>query len=188
MSENTGKRKLPDAIERVLLDEEQIKAGVKKVARELERCYEGEKVLLVGILKGSVIFLSDLVRELESDVEFAFMQASSYGASTISSGSVNIKLDLEIQNLQDYHVVIVEDVIDTGFTMAYLSVHLRSKGARSVALCSLLDKPSRRRVPIKADFIGYEIPDEFVVGYGLDYNGHYRGLPCVGILKREVYE
>ncbi|MHC1694595.1 MAG: hypoxanthine phosphoribosyltransferase [Eubacteriales bacterium] len=188
MSDNNTHRKLPDAIERVLISEEQIEAGVKKVARELERCYKDEKILLVGILKGSVIFLSDLMRELDIDAELAFMQASSYGASTVSSGSVNIKLDLDIKNLEEYHVVIVEDVIDTGFTMAYLSVHLRSKGAKSVSLCSLLDKPTRRRVPIKADFIGYEIPDDFVVGYGLDFNGHYRGLPFVGVLKREVYE
>lgn len=188
MSDNIVEKKMPDTIERVLLNEEQIEAGVKKVARELERCFKGEKILLVGILKGSVVFLSDLMRELDMDAELAFMQATSYGASTVSSGSVNIKLDLEVQNLQDYHVIIVEDVIDTGFTMAYLSVHLRSKGAKSVSLCSLLDKPTRRRVPIKADYIGYEIPDEFVVGYGLDYNGHYRGLPFVGILKREVYE
>ena len=177
-------------LEKVLLSEQDVDAIITDIAAQLDRDYagEGKRLVLVCILKGSVVFMGDLMKKVTVPVEIDFMRVSSYGAGTESSGTVNIILDLIRKDLDQCDLVIVEDIIDSGRTLAHLSRYLQLKGAKSVRTCTLLDKPSRREVDFKADYVGREIPDEFVVGYGLDYDEKYRALPYVGILKREVYE
>ena len=177
-------------LEKVLLSEQDIDSIVTDMAARLDRDYAGEdkRLVLVCILKGSVVFMGDLMKKVTVPVEIDFMRVSSYGAGTESTGSVNIILDLMRKDLDQCDLVIVEDIIDSGRTLAHLSSYLKLKGAKSVRTCTLLDKPSRREVEFDVDYIGREIPDEFVVGYGLDYDEKYRALPYVGILKREVYE
>ena len=171
-------------IERVLLSDSEIQTIVKRIAAEIDRDYAAEdsKLLLLCILKGSVVFTGDLMKALSIPAEIDFMKVSSYGAGTKSSGRVNIILDL------DCDILVVEDIIDSGRTLAYLAEYLRINGAKSVKTCTMLDKPSRREVDFTPDYIGAEIPDEFVVGYGLDYNERYRSLPYVGVLRPEIYE
>jgi hypoxanthine phosphoribosyltransferase len=173
-----------------LLSEQDVDAIITDIAAQLDRDYagEGKRLVLVCILKGSVVFMGDLMKKVTVPVEIDFMRVSSYGAGTESSGTVNIILDLIRKDLDQCDLVIVEDIIDSGRTLAHLSRYLQLKGAKSVRTCTLLDKPSRREVDFKADYVGREIPDEFVVGYGLDYDEKYRALPYVGILKRKVYE
>jgi hypoxanthine phosphoribosyltransferase len=177
-------------LEKVLLSEQDVDAIITDIAAQLDRDYagEGKRLVLVCILKGSVVFMGDLMKKVTVPVEIDFMRVSSYGSGTESSGTVNIILDLIRKDLDQCDLVIVEDIIDSGRTLAHLSRYLQLKGAKSVRTCTLLDKPSRREVDFKADYVGREIPDEFVVGYGLDYDEKYRALPYVGILKREVYE
>lgn len=177
-------------LEKVLLSEKDIDAIVSDIAARLDRDYAGEdkRLVLVCILKGSVVFMGDLMKKVTVPVEIDFMRVSSYGSGTESTGSVNIILDLLRKDLDQCDLVIVEDIIDSGRTLAHLSRYLQLKGAKSVRTCTLLDKPDRREVEFNVDYIGREIPDEFVVGYGLDYDEKYRALPYVGILKREVYE
>ena len=176
-------------LEKVLLSEQDIDAIVSDIAARLDRDYAGEdkRLVLVCILKGSVVFMGDLMKKVTIPVEIDFMRVSSYGGGTKTTGNVNIILDLLRKDLDQCDIVIVEDIIDSGRTLAYLSNYLKLKGARSVRTCTLLDKPSRREVDFEADYVGREIPDEFVVGYGLDYDEKYRALPYVGILKEEVY-
>lgn len=178
-----------DAIEKVLLSQEQINKIVDRIAAEIDRDYSGEDkhLLLVCILKGSVVFMGDLMKKITVPVEIDFMKVSSYGNGTKSKGSVNLMLDLHRQDLEKCDILIVEDIIDSGRTLKYLAEYLERKGAKSVKTCTLLDKPSRREVDFVTDYAGMQIPDEFVVGYGLDYDEKYRDLPFVGILKPEIY-
>ena len=160
-----------------------------RLAKEIDRDYsgEGKRLVLVCILKGSLVFMGDLMKKLTIPVEIDCMKVSSYGAGTITTGSINIYLDLIRPDMNECDILIIEDIIDSGTTLAYLTKYLIGKGARSVKTCTLLDKPSRRKVDYTPDYCGLEIPDEFVVGYGLDYAERYRALPYVGILKPEVY-
>ena len=176
-------------IERVLINEEEIEKTVTRIAAEIDRDYKdsGKKLLLLCILKGSIIFMSDLMKKLTIPVEIDCMRVSSYGAGTRSAGNVKIVLDLDRPDIKNCDLLIIEDIIDSGNTLSYLTEYLKLKGARSVKTCTLLDKPSRRTVDFTPDYVGIEIPDEFVVGYGLDYAERYRTLPYVGILKPSVY-
>jgi len=176
-----------DDIERVLFTEEQIQARIRELAEELNAQYtDADLPLLVCILKGAVVFLSDLVRHLDFRHEMDFMVVSSYGSGTCSSGVVRILLDLET-NIEARHVLIVEDIIDTGHTLNYILHNLETRHPASIRIITLLNKPSRREIDIPVDFAGFEIPDEFVLGFGLDYVEQYRNLPFIGVLKPEVY-
>ena len=177
-------------LQEVLLSEQEVDEIITRIAGELDRDYAGEdkRLVLVCILKGSVVFMGELMKKITIPVEIDFMRVSSYGAGTETTGSVNIILDLLRKDLDQCDLVIVEDIIDSGRTLAHLNQYLKLKGAKSVRTCTLLDKPDRREVDFEADYVGRKIPDEFVVGYGLDYDEKYRALPYVGILKREVYE
>ena len=178
-----------DAIKEVLLNEAQLDAIVSKIAAKVDRdyCDNTKHLLLLCILKGSVVFMGDLMKKINVPVEIDFMKVSSYGSGTESKGTINLMLDLHRNDIDKCDILIVEDIIDSGRTLKYLSDYLLHKGAKSVKTCTLLDKPSRRTVDFEADYVGAEIPDEFVVGYGLDYNEKYRDLPYVGILKPEIY-
>ena len=184
-------RNYEKAVERVLCSEEQIKARVTEIAREIEDYYgdSDKKLLLLGILKGSVVFMADLMKAVHLPMEVDFMRLSSYGKSAVSSGEIVIKAGLEKKDLSDYNVLIVEDILDTGNTLFWLVDYLkREHNAGDIKICTLLDKPDRREKPISVDFGCFTIPDEFVIGYGLDFDELYRDLPYVGILKREYYE
>ena len=176
-------------VERILVSEEEIDKIVTRLAGEIDRDYAGEdkNLVLVCILKGSVVFMGDLMKKLTVPLEIDCMKVSSYGAGTQTSGMIHIYLDLIRPDLSECDLLIIEDIIDSGNTLSYLVRYLLNKGARSVKTCTLLDKPSRRKVDFKADYVGVEIPDEFVVGYGLDYAEKLRALPYVGVLKPEVY-
>ena len=175
-------------ISEILVDSREIDSLVSRIASEIDAAYTGEgRLLLLCILKGSVVFMGDLMKKLTSPVEIDFMKVSSYGAGTRSSGNVHIKLDIDRNDIEECDIIIVEDIVDSGRTLSYLVEYLKNRGARSVRTCTLLDKPSRREVDFTADYVGREIPDAFVVGYGLDYDEKYRSLPYVGILKPEVY-
>ena len=176
-------------VERVLIDEQELDAINTKIAAAIDRDYAdtSRKLVLVCILKGSVVFMADLMKKIHRQVEIDFMRVSSYGSSTESSGRIKILLDLIRSDLASCDVLIVEDIIDSGKTLSYLVEYLKLNGAHSVKTCTLLDKPSRRQVEFVPDYVGKEIPDEFVIGYGLDYAERYRTLPYVGILKRSVY-
>ncbi len=186
---NTENYVLTKDIDRILVSEEKIAEAVEKIAAEIDRDAKnsGKKLLLLGILKGSVVFMGDLMKQITTPLEIDFMKVSSYGAGTISTGRINIVLDLARNDLSERDIVIVEDIIDSGRTLSYLVEYLTLNGAHSVKTCTLLDKPSRRVVDFVPDYVGYEIPDEFVVGYGLDYDEQYRALPFVGVLKPSVY-
>ena len=171
---------------KVLLTEDQIKARVAELGEQISRDFAGEEVVLVGILKGAVVFFADLARSVNLPVRMDFMAISSYGNATRSTGVVRILKDLD-RDVTGANVVIVEDIIDSGMSLAFLKENLISRGAKSLSICVLLDKPERRRVAIDVDYRGFEVPDEFVVGYGLDYAEHYRELPMIGVLKPEVY-
>ena len=174
---------------RILIDEKELDEIISRIASDLDRDYAGEdkRLVLLCILKGSVVVMGELMKKITVPVEIDFMRVSSYGGGTQTTGNVNIILDLLRKDLDQCDIVIVEDIIDSGRTLAYLSNYLQLKGARSVRTCTLLDKPSRREVDVEADYVGRVIPDEFVVGFGLDYDEKYRALPYVGILKEEVY-
>ncbi len=174
-------------IERVLITKEQLEAKVTELAEEINNYYKGEPVVLVSILKGGAVFTVDLARQLNMPVAMDFACVSSYGASTVTSGELIVKKDIDI-DVTNKNVLIAEDIIDTGVTLSKLRVMLGSRGAKDVKIVTILNKPARRKVEIEADFKGFDIPDEFVVGYGLDYAESYRNLPYVGVLKRSVYE
>ena len=176
-------------IDRVLISEEELDRTVSRLAAEIDRDYsDGKKLVLICILKGSIVFMGDLMKKLTVPVEIDCMRVSSYGNGTVSTGSINIMLDIIRPDIDSCDFLIVEDIIDSGRTLSYLTKYLANKGAKSVRTCTLLDKPSRRTVVFEPDYKGIEIPDEFVVGYGLDYAERYRALPYVGILRPEVYE
>ena len=182
------KAALDNDIEHVLVSEEELDQIVTDIAAEIDRDYAdcGGSLLLLGILKGSVVFMADLMKKLTIPVEIDFMKVSSYGKSTQTTGRINILLDLHRSDLSRRDVIIIEDIIDSGRTLSYLTEYLKINGAHSVKTCTLLDKPTRREVEFIPDYRGREIPDEFVVGYGLDYAEKYRALPYVGVLKKEI--
>lgn len=173
--------------ERILFTEEQLRRRVREVAEEVDKLYAGKRPLCVGILKGSIIFYSDFIRHLTAPVELDFMAVSSYGSGAVSSGNLKIKKDLD-RDVNGRDVIIVEDIIDSGFTLANLKALLKERGAASVLIVTLLNKKARREYDIEPDFNCFDIENEFVIGYGLDYNEYYRSLPYIGILKRSVYE
>lgn len=176
-------------IERILISEQEVDAIVGDLAARIDRDYAGEdkRLVLLCILKGSVVFMGELMKRVTVPVEIDFMRVSSYGTGTQTTGNVNIILDLQRKDIAECDILVIEDIIDSGRTLSHLVKYLELKGAKSVKTCTLLDKPSRREVPFEADYVGREIPDEFVVGYGLDYNEKLRALPYVGVLKPEVY-
>jgi hypoxanthine phosphoribosyltransferase len=177
---------LDDDISKVLVDEETIRARVSALGEAISQAYAGQDLVLVSVLKGSIIFMSDLVRAITVPHEIDFMATSSYGAATSSSGVVRILKDLNV-SIQGRNVLVVEDIIDSGHTLSYLLRLLQERQPASLRIVTLLDKPERRAVPIHVDWIGFSIPNEFVVGYGLDYNELYRNLPYIGVLKPSVY-
>ncbi len=176
----------PDC-ERVMLTEEQLRARVKEIALAVDEEYAGKRPLVVGILKGSIIFYADFIRFLSMPVELDFMAVSSYGSGAVSSGKLNIKKDLD-RDVKGRDVIIVEDIIDSGFTLANLKALLYERGAASVKIVTLLNKAERREYEVAPDYNCFDIENEFVIGYGLDYDEQYRHLPYIGILKRSVYE
>ena len=177
---------MEDVIKQVLVSEEEIAKKVEELAKKITEDYKGKDLLLVGILKGSVIFMSALAQKIEFPVQMDFMAVSSYGKSSTSTGEVRINKDLDF-SVEDRNLLIIEDIIDTGYTLGYLIDKLKKRGAKSIKVCTLLDKPDRRKVDINVDYLGFVIPDEFIVGYGLDYAEQYRNLPYVAALKEEVY-
>ena len=173
----------PD-IERVLFSQETISKRVCELGATISRDYVGKDLLLVGILKGSVVFLADLLRAISIEVNIDFMAVSSYGAHSESSGVVRILKDLD-KSIRGRHVLLIEDIVDTGLTLNYLLDILKAREPASIRVCALLDKPSRRKTEVQAQYSGFSIPDEFVVGYGLDFNERYRNLPAICVLKTE---
>lgn len=170
----------------VMFDEAALAAKCREMGRALTRDYAGRDLLVVGILKGSVMFFADLVRQIGIPLNVDFMVVSSYGSGTESSGRISIKKDLST-DIRGRHVLLVEDIVDSGVTMSRLMEELAGREPASIKLCALLSKPSRRQAEVRLDYCGFEVPDEFLVGYGLDYAEKYRNLPVIGILKREIY-
>ncbi len=173
-------------VEEVLLSGEEVQARVAELGAQLAADYEGREPVLVSVLKGSIIFLADLVRAMPIPLSIDLMEVSSYGTSTESSGQVRILKDLST-SIEGREVLVVEDIIDTGLTLNYLLRYLHDKGPASIRICCLLDKPARRLAPIEIDYRGFTIPDRFVIGYGLDYGERYRNLPYIGVLRPSVY-
>ena len=173
-------------VERILYTEEELRDRVKALGGQITADYAGRAPLLISVLRGSYIFMADLTRSIDLDVMVDFMAVSSYGAGTVSSGQVEIKKDLS-DSIEGKDLIIVEDILDSGNTLYYLLDVLRARKPASIRICTLMDKPERRTKPIKADYVGFTIPDAFIVGYGLDYAEKYRNLPYVGVLKPSVY-
>ena len=174
-----------NAIESILYSREEIEAAVAKIGGEITRDFEGKDPIFVGVLKGCFIFMADLMRHVDIKCTMDFMAVSSY-SGTSSTGAVKINKDLS-QDIEGRHVIIVEDILDSGVTLSYLKRYLLGRRPASVTIVTLLDKPSRRKADVYADYYCFEVPDAFVVGYGLDYNEHYRNLPFIGVLKPEIY-
>lgn len=175
-----------DDIKKVLYSERQIKKRVKEIAAEIMADFVGKELLTVGVLRGAAMFYADLVRELDIPLHMDFISVSSYGASSLSSGVVRIQYDLE-EDISGKNVLIVEDIVDSGLTLQYLSNTLKSRNPNMLRTCCLLDKPERRKVECEADYVGFEVPDVFIVGYGLDYAEKYRNMKYIGELKENVY-
>ncbi|MCR8969673.1 hypoxanthine phosphoribosyltransferase [Facklamia sp. 7083-14-GEN3] len=172
---------------KVLVTEEELRATVQRLGKEITANYQGKEVLVVGILRGAALFMADLIRQMDCYVEIDFMDVSSYGSATESSGEVKIIKDLN-SSVEGKDILIVEDIIDTGRTLKYIIDLLNFRKANSIKICSLLDKAERRiEADVKVDYVGVEVPNEFVVGYGLDYDQKYRNLPYIGVLKPEIY-
>jgi hypoxanthine phosphoribosyltransferase len=179
---------LRDDVGKILISEQRVQARVAELAQEINATYTDDDCpLLVCVLKGAFMFLADLVRHLEMRHEVDFMEISSYGKGTVSTGVVRILLDLA-QSIEGRHVLIVEDIIDSGRTLDYIIRNLQTRGPASIRTCTLLSKPARRELDIPLDYVGFEVPDEFVAGYGLDFAEEYRNRPFVGVLKEEVYQ
>ncbi len=174
-------------IKRILYSEEQLKERVKELAAQIRHDMQGQEILTVGVLRGAVMFYADLVRELDIPIHMNFMSVSSYGSSSVSSGAVRIQYDLE-EDIAGRNVLIIEDIVDSGLTLSYLTKTLRSRNPAMLKTCCLFDKPERRKVQFEADYVGFTVPDVFIVGYGLDYAEKYRNLKYIGELKPEVYE
>ncbi len=173
-------------VERVLISEWEVQKRVVELGKQISDDYKGKDLLMISVLKGSVVFMADLMRAITLPAEIDFMAISSYGSGTKSSGVVKIIKDIDIE-LAGKDLLIVEDILDSGMTLAYLKELLDGRCPASIRIVTLLDKPSRRKVDIHADYCGFEVPDEFLVGYGLDFAEHYRNLPFIGVLKPEVY-
>lgn len=174
-------------VKNVLITEEEIKNRVRELGEQITKDYKyKENLLVIGILKGSFVFLADLIREIKLPIELDFLIVSSYQDSSVSSGEVKIVKDISV-SVGKKHIIFVEDIVDTGFTMSKIKEIFKERGANTVKLCTLLSKPDRRKVPTKIDYEGFKIPDEFVIGYGLDFAEKYRNLPFVGVLNEEVY-
>ncbi len=177
---------MPD-VKEVLISSADIQEKVREIGERITEDYDGEKPLLIGILRGAIVVMGDLMRSINLPCEIDFMDISSYGSGTSSSGVVRILKDLE-EDITGRHVLIVEDIIDTGLTLSYLRRSLLARKPASLEICALLTKPSKRRVELPVKYLGFEVPDEFVVGYGLDYDGSYRNLPDICVLKPEAFE
>ncbi len=171
---------------KVLVTTEEISRGITALGRQISEDYSGKKLMMVSVLKGSIVFMADLMRAVTIPVSIDFMSVSSYGGGVKTSGVVKIIKDLDV-SLEGYDLLLVEDILDSGKTLHYLVELLSQKGANSIKIATLLDKPDRRQVDLRADYVCFTVPDQFVVGYGLDYNEKYRNLPFVGVLKPEVY-
>jgi hypoxanthine phosphoribosyltransferase len=176
---------LEQAVGEVLIDADVLRTRIAELGEEISAEYEGRELLLIGVLKGAVFFMADLMRHLTVSCEVDFMAISSYGAQTDSSGVVRILKDLDI-NIEGRHVLVVEDIIDSGLTLSYLMRNLESREPASLEICALLTKPSRREIDVQVRWIGFEIPNKFVIGYGLDFAERYRNLPYVGVLSDEL--
>lgn len=174
-------------IREILISEAELQSKVKELGAKITEEYKDKDLLLVCVLKGAVIFVSDLMRSIDLPLDIDFMAISSYGSNTQSSGVVRILKDLNT-SIEGRHVLIVEDIIDSGLTLSYLVDNLKSRGPASVSICTILDKPDRRKTELNIKYTGFQVPDEFVVGYGLDYAEKYRNLPYIAVLKEEVYQ
>lgn len=174
-------------IDKILVSEEELRSINARLGAQITKDFAGKNLLVLGILKGCVFFMTDLVRNIDLPLSIDFMSVSSYGSGTESTGHVKITKDIDI-DLSGYDVLLVEDILDSGRTLKYVSDILKTRGANSISIVTLLDKPDRRVAPVKPDYVGCDVPDEFVVGYGLDYDQKYRNLPYIGSLKREIYE
>ena len=174
-------------VKKVLISKDEIEAMVKRLAAKISKDYEGQQLVLIGVMKGCLIFLADLLRNISIPVEFGTITASSYGSGTVSSGQIKIINDIDIE-IEGKDVIIVEDLVDTGLTLNYLKDFLTLRRPKSVGICVAFDKPSRRKNPIEVDYKGMDIPDEFIVGYGLDFDEKYRNLPEICVLKEEIYD
>ena len=177
---------LEQDIQEILFTEDQLKTRVQEIAHEIERDYQGKEIMLISVLRGSFIFMADLCRAIDLPCTLDFMSVSSYGKGTTSSGQVQITKDLS-EDITGRHIIVVEDILDSGNTLSYLLKILQHRHPASIRLCTLLDKPDRRVKPVEVHYSGFTIPDAFVVGYGLDYAEKYRNLPYIGILKPQVY-
>ncbi len=171
-----------DAVGTIMITGEQIQQRAKEIGQQIAEDYQGEQIVLVGILRGAVLWMGDIMRNTDLDMIIDFMAASSYGASTKTSGVVKINKDLDT-DVEGKHVIIVEDIVDSGITLSKLKEYLESKNAKSVRICTLLDKPAGRKTDVKVDYIGFEVEDKFIVGYGLDFDQKYRNLPYISFLK-----
>ena len=174
-------------IESVLYSEQELQDCVKRIAGEITRDFAGQEPIFIGVLKGSFIFIADLMRHVDLHCSVDFMAVSSYGKGSVTTGAVKINKDLSA-NIEGKPVIMVEDILDSGLTLSYLTKYLMQRKPASISIATLLDKPARRRAEVKPDYVGFEVPDAFVVGYGLDYAEKYRNLPYIGILKPRVYE
>jgi hypoxanthine phosphoribosyltransferase len=174
-------------VREVLISREVLNKKVKELGAVISKDYKGEDLMLIGVLKGGFVFLADLIREITIDIDLDFMSVSSYGSSTKSSGVVRIIKDIET-NIQDKHILLVEDIIDTGLTINYLKEMILARSPKSVKVCAMFDKPSKRKTHVDLDYKGIEIPDEFVIGYGLDYDGKYRNLPDLCIIDSSAVQ
>src|SRR5256886_11192703 len=179
------KTELEQAVGEVLIDADVLRGRIAELGEEISAAYAGQDLLLIGVLKGAVFFMADLMRHLTVPCEVDFMAISSYGAATDSSGVVRILKDLDI-NIEDRHVLVVEDIIDSGLTLSYLMRNLESRAPASLEVCALLTKPERREIDVDVRYVGFEIPNRFVIGYGLDFAERYRNLPYVGVLHEDL--
>ncbi|HHU77612.1 MAG TPA: hypoxanthine phosphoribosyltransferase [Clostridiales bacterium] len=178
--------KMLDQVAKILIDEKKLMNRVQELGKQISEDYEGKDLVVICILKGAIMFTADLVKAISLPLSIDFMAVSSYGSSTKSSGVVRILKDLD-EEIEGRHVLIVEDIVDTGLTLDYLVKNLLSRKPASLKICCCLDKPERRKTPVKVDYVGFIIPDEFVIGYGLDYDEKYRNLPFIGVLSEEAY-
>ena len=178
---------MTEDLKNILFSEEEIKKRVSRIGAEITSDYEGKTPMLIGVLKGSFIFLADLARSIAMNCEIRFLSASSYGFSSVTSGNVKIGSELDFE-IAGRHLILIEDILDSGVTLSALRKFILEQKPATLRICTFLDKPARRQVSIKADYVGFECPDEFVVGYGLDYSERYRNLPYIASLKPEIYE
>ncbi len=180
------KNRMKNDLEKIILTENEILNKVQEIADKINHDYKDREPVIISILRGATLFSADLIKNIELKLELDFMAVSSYGDSTESSGVVKIKKDIDT-DISNRDVILVEDIIDTGLTLKYISEYLKKHNPKSIAICSLLDKPKAHKIDIKIDYVGFEVGNEFVVGYGLDFAQHYRNLPYIGILKKEIY-